>query len=120
MSTTSRQYVTVAGGQRVSLAAYARAVRLAKSQPETEFRAGLSTPWPTTGAEVVRQFLAGVHDRINRHDPQPRGKWAGQDRARHLRQLADRVNGRIVVRRVEMPLRWQARLAHRLHEDDDF
>jgi len=65
--------------RRVSLAAYITAVRLAKANPEREFKHGLTTWWPTTGAEIVNQFQQGMDDRINqavsysqRSMPQPR------------------------------------------------
>lgn len=61
----SARYVTVASGKRVPLAAYVRAVRLAKANPDRTFTEGLSSWWPTTGAEIVRQFRQGMHDRIN-------------------------------------------------------
>jgi hypothetical protein len=49
----------------VPLSAYLRAVRLAKANPDALFKTGLTTWWPTTGAEIVRQFRAGMNDRIN-------------------------------------------------------
>ena len=51
--------------KHVTLKAYIAAVKHAKAHPEAEFRTGLTTWWPTTGAEVVGQFRAGIHDRIN-------------------------------------------------------
>jgi hypothetical protein len=50
---------------RVSLRAYIDAIYLAKSSPDIEFKHGLTTWWPTTGKEIRKQFLAGIHDRIN-------------------------------------------------------
>lgn len=52
-------------GRRVSLRAYAAAVRLAKANPDVEFKHGLTTWWPTTGREIVRQFRRGLHERIS-------------------------------------------------------
>ncbi len=51
--------------RRVSLRAYVTAVRLAKANPEIEFKHGLSTWWPTTGAEIMQQFREGLMERIN-------------------------------------------------------
>jgi hypothetical protein len=51
--------------RQVSLAAYVVAVKLAKANPDRTFTHGLTTWWPTLGSEIVQQFLAGVHDRIN-------------------------------------------------------
>jgi hypothetical protein len=56
-------------GRTVSLRAYIRAVKLAKANPDTEFKTGLTTWWPTTGAEIVRQFRKGMTDRINQGIP---------------------------------------------------
>lgn len=53
----------------VSLRAYVRAVKLAISNPGSEFKHGLSSWWPTTGAEIRRQFFDGVQDRINEAVP---------------------------------------------------
>ena len=61
----------------VTLGAYVRAVKLAKSNPMVEFKHGLSTWWPTTGAEIVEQFREGMVDRINRGVPRTRA-WGGK------------------------------------------
>ena len=62
------KYITLtAVDKRVSIPAYCAAIRLAKANPDREFKYGLTTWWPTTGRDIMRQFLAGVHDRINRH-----------------------------------------------------
>jgi hypothetical protein len=53
----------------VSLTAYIKAVKLAKAHPEATFKTGLTTWWPTTGAGVIRQFPAGMADRINQGVP---------------------------------------------------
>jgi len=49
----------------VSLKAYVAAVKMAKANPTTEFKCGFTTWWPTTGAEIMRQFRSGMTDRIN-------------------------------------------------------
>jgi hypothetical protein len=53
----------------VSLAAYNHAVRLAKAFPTALFKTGLTTWWPTTGAEIIKQFREGMTDRINQAIP---------------------------------------------------
>ena len=53
----------------VPLAAYLRAVKLAKANPDVQFREGLTCWWPCTGADIVRQFRQGMHDRINQAIP---------------------------------------------------
>lgn len=55
--------------RRVTLAAYLRAVRVAKANPDAEFKHGLTCWWPCTGADIVRQFVAGMIDRINQAIP---------------------------------------------------
>ena len=53
----------------VSLAAYVSAVKRAKANPTAEFKHGFTTWWPTTGAEIMRQFREGMTDRINQGVP---------------------------------------------------
>lgn len=53
----------------VSLGAYVRGVRLAIASPDRVFRSGLETWYPTSGAEIRRQFRRGLHDRINQRTP---------------------------------------------------
>lgn len=56
-------------GRHVSLRNYLAAVRNAKANPTAEFRHGLTCWWSCTGADIMRQFLAGVQDRINQGIP---------------------------------------------------
>lgn len=56
-------------GRRVTLAVYLRGVRLAKANPEREFKHGLTCWWPCAGRDIVRQFLDGINDRINQGVP---------------------------------------------------
>lgn len=53
----------------VSLKAYVAAVKMAQANPETEFKHGLTTWWPTTGLEIARQFREGLNARINQGIP---------------------------------------------------
>lgn len=53
----------------VPLGIYVRAIKAAKANPSTEFKHGLTTWWPTSGAEIMRQFRQGMNDRINRAQP---------------------------------------------------
>ena len=48
---------------RVTVAACVKAIRAAKAHPTAEFRHGLTTWWPCTGAAVMQQFREGCHDR---------------------------------------------------------
>ena len=67
--------------KKVSLGTYVKAIKAARANPTVEFKSGLSTWWPTTGAEIVLQFRGGVHARINmrgrgdivRHVPRHQG-----------------------------------------------
>jgi hypothetical protein len=56
-------------GLTVPLAAYLRAVRMAKANPDATFKTGLTTWWPTTGAEIMEQFREGMMERINEAAP---------------------------------------------------
>lgn len=58
-----------ATGRAVTLGQYVRAVKIAKANPDAEFKEGLTCWWPCTGKDIVRQFLAGVEDRINQGIP---------------------------------------------------
>lgn len=49
----------------VSLGDYVQAIKTARANPDAEFRHGLSCWWPCSGREIVRQFAAGMNDRIN-------------------------------------------------------
>ena len=51
--------------RRVPLGVYVAGVKRAKAAPDTEFKTGLTTWWPTSGAEIMRQFRAGMHERIS-------------------------------------------------------
>ena len=55
--------------RRVTIGQYVQAIRLAKANPDEEFTTGLTTWWPTTGAEIMQQFRTGLHDRINQTVP---------------------------------------------------
>jgi len=48
----------------VSLSAYIGAVKLAKANPEREFKQGLTTWWAVKGKDIVNQFVEGMQDRI--------------------------------------------------------
>lgn len=51
--------------KQVSIATYCTAIRIAKANPTQTFKHGLTTWWPTTGQDILRQFMHGLHDRIN-------------------------------------------------------
>ena len=51
--------------KRITIGQYCKAVKLAKANPDREFNVTLETWWPGTGKLIVKQFMKGVHDRIN-------------------------------------------------------
>ena len=53
----------------VPLAVYVKGIRLAREHPAGRFKHGLVTEWPCTGAEIMREFRAGMMDRINQAVP---------------------------------------------------
>jgi hypothetical protein len=53
----------------VSLAAYVKAIKLARDNPDAEFKHGLTTWWPTKGREIMKQFHYAMNDRINQAIP---------------------------------------------------
>lgn len=53
----------------VTIGQYVVAVKRAKLNLDAEFKDGLTSWGPTTGRQVVRQFIQGVHDRINSGRP---------------------------------------------------
>jgi hypothetical protein len=55
--------------RRIPLAVYVVAIKAAKAHPDTEFRHGLTSWWPTTGREIVAQFREGMQERINQAIP---------------------------------------------------
>lgn len=55
--------------RRVSLGQYIEAVKMAKANPSSEFKHGFTTWWPTTGADIVKQFRQGMQERINANIP---------------------------------------------------
>lgn len=60
------KYITLpAVNKRVSLKAYIAGVKLAKQNPDMIFKHGLSCWWACSGADIMRQFRAGINDRIN-------------------------------------------------------
>jgi hypothetical protein len=60
-----RRCIVLGDGQRVSVSAYVRAVKLAKANPTRWFDRTLCGPFGGDGALIVRQFRQGMHERIN-------------------------------------------------------
>jgi len=55
--------------KQVPFKQYLKGVRLAKANLDVEFKHGLTAWWPATGREIMKQFMQGVHDRINQATP---------------------------------------------------
>ena len=55
--------------KHVPLGIFLQGIRLAKAHPTAQFPHGLVCWWPCSGAEIMRQFLDGVMDRINQGIP---------------------------------------------------
>ena len=51
--------------KKVPLGVYVAGVKVAIANPEAEFKHGLTTWWGTSGAEIRKQFMDSVMDRIN-------------------------------------------------------
>jgi len=63
------RYVTLSEGRRVSLAQYVMGVKYAKAHPDVRFPTGLTCWYPCSGADIVRQFREGMHERITQGTP---------------------------------------------------
>lgn len=58
--------ISTASGD-VTLREYVRAWRAVKAAPSgTAFKSSLCGWWPASREEILRQFIAGLHDRINK------------------------------------------------------
>lgn len=65
-----RRMIYCPGPERwVTIGQYLKAVRLAKANPDAEFKLGLTCWWSCTGRDIMRQFVEGMQDRINAAQP---------------------------------------------------
>jgi hypothetical protein len=69
MNDVTRTVYLPAIEKTVTLRQYVAAVKLAKANPDQEFKHGLTCWWPCSGREIVAQFWRGVEDRINQAVP---------------------------------------------------
>lgn len=109
-----RRYITLPNGKRCSIPMYVKAWRLLLTLPPQEPISGFSW-WTESAADVLREIRAGMHDRINRHDPAygVGRKWS-PDWQRAAGHCARAVNTpRLIVRQIH-PADLRARLSHRL------
>lgn len=61
----TRRFIRLSDGRRMPLARYVQIVKAAKANPDREFSRSFCGWWPATGAEILRQFHAGMVERIN-------------------------------------------------------
>ena len=60
------RYITMpAIGKSVPIGVYVAAIKTAKANPAMEFKTGLTCWWPCTGAEIMKQFVEGMQERIS-------------------------------------------------------
>ncbi|MCL8382079.1 DNA polymerase III subunit beta [Xanthobacter aminoxidans] len=114
-----RRVVRLGSGQVVTLGTYVAAWRRARAAPpDARFR-GSPCGWAGAEekvAEILRQFRAGMDDRINQHLPWfGRGRRWGPEWQAEASRLARAVNTpRLIVRWA--PPEFRARLAHRIED----
>jgi len=53
----------------VSLAQYVKAIKIAKANPDVEFKHGLTCWWPCKGSQIMLQFRDGMMQRISEARP---------------------------------------------------
>ena len=58
-------YITLANGKKIGISNYCKGIKLAKLNPEETFKYGLTTWYPTSGEQIIKQFRDSIHDRIN-------------------------------------------------------
>jgi len=67
---TMKRVITLPAINRsVTIGQYVQGIRLAKENPDTEFKHGLTCWWPVTGREIMEQFREGIQQRINEAIP---------------------------------------------------
>jgi hypothetical protein len=116
-----KRYVTLGDGRRVGLGTYVKAWRSVLDAGDKAIIAG-SPRDPRRSCsreEALHEFREGMDDRINRHIPgfgvgrkwEPNWFWAAWRAARDVN------TPRLIVRYVPPDLK--ARLAHRIHTNED-
>lgn len=102
-------------GNAVPIPTYLAAWRALKALPGDREVTGWEW-YPVPAGRILDAMMAGVHDRINRHQPgYGRGRHWDPDYDRAMRHAARAVNTpRLRVRVSEVPSCLRARLAHRL------
>jgi hypothetical protein len=62
--------IYISGCERwVTIKEYVRAIKIAKANPDARFKHTLCSWGPGTGRDIMREFMHGLHDRINQALP---------------------------------------------------
>lgn len=103
-------------GRSIPATTYLAGIRRAKAQPDVTFSSSLRGPGCATGAEVMAQYRADLHTRINRRA----GRGAPESRV-HPATWAQAATPRVILEPSQirtMPRRARARLQHRMRDFD--
>lgn len=116
--------IRLGSGRSVTLGAYVKAWRtVLAADPGATFR-GSPCGWHgayETAGESLRQFRAGMVDRINRHLPGfGQGRKWDPEWQRAARDVSRRMRDRIITRDRDCPSEIRPRIAHRLYGNDEF
>lgn len=111
--------ITLGNGRHVTIASYVATIRHAKAHPQATYPHGLTGWWQVQGYEIVEQYMAGVHDRINRHIPgYGKGHRWGEPYQTETKRAAIALNQpRLIIHWLPHWLR--TRFAHRLDRYDE-
>ena len=116
-----KHYITLANSKHVQIAEYTRSIRaIIAADPDIVYPHGLTTWWPTTGAEIRAQFRHSIHDRINTRAGEP---WRStitdkeHDERRDCSDIRAHCQNRVIIRRLRTP-RLNTRFAHLLYTEE--
>jgi hypothetical protein len=117
-----KHFITLANSKQVSIPEYVRSIRaIIAADPDIKYPHGLTTWWPTTGADIRSQFRASIHDRINTRAGEA---WRSTMTDREHNERLDcydiraHCQTRVIIRRLRTP-RLNRRFAHLLYTDED-
>lgn len=113
-----RRVIILGGGKRIGLGDYVRTLRrVFSADPSIQYPYSLRGWAPADGATIAREFLDGVHDRINQRLPGfGEGRAWRSDAQRAMLQDARKINRasgeRLIVRASEITTRgWRERFS---------
>lgn len=106
--------ITLGDGKKVSLGKYVSAWKTILALPPETFIGRCPDGWDGRASDALRQLRAGMHDRINRHDPSfGKGRKWSNDWQRETLQAAARLNTpRLIID--WLPPHLKERFGHRL------